>query len=452
MMLQRACYILSSALFLASGTAGAQDHNLATVSPREEAPSKADREQAATGPQQPPPPQQAPGQPTQVEPRGNYKDQQNEAPRVGTQTLDPTYAGFIPVPNTPLLIKFNAKPRTDVTIDNRNSGDDNRFVTALIPITNSPQYGGGTQFNINSKATQLSVDVRAPSVDGAPRFYYENDFFGSGPGEFPYRITQLYGEIYNLIVGMTYSVFEDPDVWPDTVDFEGPNAMVFARRPLVRYMLPLDEHWQMNFGIEQPGSEVDISNDPGASNVNHAPDIGFNVRWEEEKIGHIQFAMIFRDLGVIGGITGPQETFGWGVNLSGNFDLPWKDTLQTQWTYGQGLFRYINDNFENNDGAFNSRGELKPIPYFGAMIGYTHYWSEEWRSTATYGFVHLTNLASQAGTQYHETNYVSFNVVRQFRPRLSVGLEGLYGSKVDKADRTGDVFRVQIGLLFKLQE
>jgi len=32
------------------------------------------------------------------------------------------------------------------------------------------------------------------------------------------------------------------------------------------------------------------------------------------------------------------------------------------------------------------------------MLGYTHHWNDEWRSTATYGYVHLTNLASQDPT------------------------------------------------------
>jgi len=155
--------------------------------------------------------------------RGNLKDEQESAPRPDNQTLDPKFKGFIPVPGTPVMLKFNAKPRVDMTMDNRNAGDDNRFITAKIPVSTDPDHGGGHVFNINAKGSQLSLDVQAPEVDGSPRFYYQNDFYGSGPGEFPYRVRQLYGKIYNVVVGMTFSVFEDPDVWPDTVDYEGPN-------------------------------------------------------------------------------------------------------------------------------------------------------------------------------------------------------------------------------------
>jgi hypothetical protein len=195
-------------------------------------------------------------------------NQQEAAPRARDLTLDPKIKGFTRIPNTKVLIKFNAKPRTDVTLDTQNAGDDNRFVTAKIPVTGQADKGGDPHFNINSKASQLKIDVRAPEVPGAPRFYYENDFYGSGGGEFPYRIRHLYGQYYNIIVGQTFSIFEDPDVWPDTVDYEGPNSAIFARRPLIRYLQPLGKEWQLNFGIEQPESEVDTTGDEEARSIN----------------------------------------------------------------------------------------------------------------------------------------------------------------------------------------
>src|SRR3954471_18702625 len=185
--------------------------------------------------------------------RQTLKDEQEAAPRAGDLIMDPKYQGYMHVPNTPVVIRFNAKPRVDFAYDTHNSGNDDRFVTAQIPVEGDPFKGDGGVFNINAKASQLKVDVRAPEFRGSPRFYYENDFFGSGPGEFPYRIRHLYGQIFNVIVGQTYSVFEDPDVWPDTVDYEGPNSAIFARRPLARYQLPLNKKWQLNFGLEKTG-------------------------------------------------------------------------------------------------------------------------------------------------------------------------------------------------------
>src|SRR5687767_7136903 len=89
-------------------------------------------------PPAPPPPgqpqgQQPAGQQSPVEPRDALRNEQQPAPRPGNLTLDPKYLGFLQVPNTPVMIKLNAKPRADLTVDVRNAGDDNRFITARIP-------------------------------------------------------------------------------------------------------------------------------------------------------------------------------------------------------------------------------------------------------------------------------------------------------------------------------
>lgn len=397
-----------------------------------------------------PAPAEVVGQAAPVKDRGSMQDQQQAAPRPGALTLDPKYRGFIPVPHTPVLIKFNAKPRVDLTLDNRNAGDDNRFITAMIPVDGDPAKGGGDVFNINAKASQLRIDVRAPDLPGNPRFYYENDFYGSGGGEFPYRVRHLYGQIYNVIVGQTFSVFEDPDVWPDTVDYEGPNSAIFARRPLIRYQHAFDDHWQANVGVEQPDTDLDATGHPNASSVNHAPDGGFNVRWEDGDIGHVQFASIFRDIGVRDPDFGDQTAFGWGTNLSAVLSTFGRDSAQMQLTYGEGLFRYINDDFFNNDAAFDSDGDLEPIPYFGGMMGYTHHWNDAFRSTVSYGYINLDNTSSQADSAYHVTHYGSGNIMWQLRKRLSVGAEVLYGNKETKDGADGDVYRFTLGLVYSI--
>src|SRR5262245_53594826 len=85
--------------------------------------------------------------------RGALDDKQEAATRPKDFTLDPTYQGFIPVPNTPALIKFNAKPHLDLISDNRNAGNENRFVPAVFPLKGSAEYGGGQQFSANANGT-----------------------------------------------------------------------------------------------------------------------------------------------------------------------------------------------------------------------------------------------------------------------------------------------------------
>jgi hypothetical protein len=395
------------------------------------------------------------GHASQVTDRENMNDQQAAAPRPGDQTLDPQYRGFFPIPNTPAIIMFNAKPRVDMMEDSQNSGNPDRFVTATIPMQNTPGAGGGEQFNATAKGSSLSVDVRAPDMPGNFRFYYNNDFFGGGSG-MAYRLKQLYGQFYNVTVGFTYSIFEDPDLWPDTVDFEGPNSAIFARQPTARYMLQLDDHWQLNFGVQQPSSQIDNQGiGANASGVNHLPDGGFNIRWEDAKRGHVQLATILRDVGANDPTLGQQDVFGWGVNLSSSLNVFEHDSFQAQVTYGQGIFAFCNDNFtysgfNGGDAAFNNNGQLRALTYFAPMVGYTHQWSEKFRSTGTFGYVNLQNEQQQNPVAYHETYYGSANLIWQLRKSLSVGLECLYGYKDEASGAHGDVWRVQTGVVYTL--
>ncbi len=397
---------------------------------------------------------QVTGHEAQVSSRDSFNDQQEGAQRANDLTLDPKYRGFIPIPNTPAMIKFNAKPRVDFTSDNRNSGNPDRFVTAQIPVDGDSNQGGGHQFNVNARGSSLRLDVRAPDFAGAPRFYYENDFFGSGGG-MSFRIKQLWGEYYNITAGWTYSIFEDPDAWPDTVDFEGPNSMIFARQPTLRYLLPINEHWQLNFGVQQPASDIDNFDLSDVSSVNHAPDGGMNVRWEDKKRGHVQVAAILRDVGANSPTFGDQKVFGWGLMAATSLNIFSKDSVQLQATYGEGYFHFANDNFtytgfNGGDAAYDKNGNLKALPFFSAMAGYTHHWTDSFRSTATFGWTHLDNSFSEGPAAYHKTLYASGNVVYQIRKRLSVGLEALYGKKEEKSGADGDVFRVQLGIAWAL--
>jgi len=391
-------------------------------------------------------------QPSPIRDRGNLEDYQIQAPRLGNETLNEKYRGFVPIPNTPGIIQFNAKPRLDMMADNRPSGNPDRFVTATIPTGPNP---GGGQFNVNARGSSLSIDVQAPNVPGDFRFYYNNDFFGPGSG-MSYRLKQLYGQFYNVTAGFTFSIFEDPDVWPDTVDFEGPNSMIFARQPTVRYELALSDHWNMNFGLQQPSSDIDNEGaEAGASPNNQAPDGGFNIRWEDEKWGHFQFATILRDVGARGTTLGQQNVLGWGLNLSTSLNVFKNDSVQGQITYGDGIFHFCNDNFtytgfNGGDAAFNDQGQLRALQYVAPMVGYTHQWCEAFRSTATFGYVNLQNEQEQTAAAYHETYYASANVIWQVRKRLSIGLEGLYGYKDDNGGAHGDVWRIQTGLVYSL--
>ena len=70
---------------------------------------------------------------SEVKQRLAIASQEEAASRPNDLTLEPKYRGFIPVPNTSFLIKFNAKLSVDFTDDPQNTGKNHRFVTGSDP-------------------------------------------------------------------------------------------------------------------------------------------------------------------------------------------------------------------------------------------------------------------------------------------------------------------------------
>jgi len=400
----------------------------------------------------------AKGKTPDIKKRKALEDRQTPAPRLDDLTMHPDYRGFIPIPNTRAMIRFNARPRVDVAWTN-GQGDKNRFITARIPVQGEASYDGPTLFNINAKATNLIFEVVAPEMPGDPRFYYQNDFFGAGDKEYEFRVQHLYGQLYNLVIGQTYSVFEDPDVWPDTVDYEGPNSMIWARRPLIHYMVGLEENLKLTFGIEQPNSYVpDLFGVPSpagdVSPYSRYPDAAAQIRWQDAEVGHLELAGIVREIGANSATFGRDEVIGGGVNLSGSLQVSGNDVILGQLTYGKGIGGLCNDtSFEKSDAAFDLGGHLQALRYFGALLAFTHTWSDRFQSTASYGYVRLGSQPTQGPFAYDVTQYASANlVVQPFKEfeNVAMGLEFLWGEKEVRNGNEGNLWRVQFGVRYSI--
>jgi hypothetical protein len=357
------------------------------------------------------------------------------------------------------MIRFAGSARLDTIVDNKDNGNPNQFVPSSIPVNGQPGYDSGERSTVETKGTRMSFEARRPAGDdGSLRIYYENDFFNdSSSPNMSYRVRHFYGQAWNVLVGQTYSAFMNVDSWPDVVDYAGPNAMINERQAQLRYSPPIyDGVGKMNllFSIEQPGSEISTSatNVPsGADPVSRTPDGVVGWRWEG-KAGNVQVSSIYRCLGYDSG-SGPrdQTVFGWGVNGSGAFNMFEKDKLTWQVAYGNGIARYVNDlGGQNLDAAPDGAGNLIALPVFATAVGYTHQWSQQFRSTASFGYVHVGPQESLGPFAVEKTTYTSVNFMWHPTTSFRMGIEYLYGTKETQGGETGDGQRVDLVLRYDL--
>jgi hypothetical protein len=366
-----------------------------------------------------------------------FDDFQQAAPRLDNAPIDPKLKGFIPIPGTDTMFKIGGFARLDGILDFANNGNPNQFVPSTIPVPGEPGWDGGERSALITKATRLSFELRRPvPFDGNLRIYYENDFFNdSTSNSMSYRVRHFYGQAWNFLIGQTYSAFMDIDAFPDVVDYQGPNGIVNRRQPQIRYTLPVykrgDTNFQLFASIEQPEAKLDTTADTSGvtlSTVNHIPDSIAGFRWEGT-LGHVQGAGLFRELSYESDNGPSGDVFGWGATLAGGLNVFEKDKFSAQVTYGNGVARYINDlGGENLDAAIVD-GRLKAVPVFAAMAGYTHHWSDEWRTTISGGYVKVDAPSMLDRFTIDNTVYASANLMWHPTSSFRMGLEYLYGRK-----------------------
>jgi len=358
------------------------------------------------------------------------------APRYNNVPLDPKYDGFFYLPGTQTILKVGGYFKTDSIFDLRQAGNADEFVTSSIPV---PQVRGIHNNNVSIRPTRLSLDFRIPSTKlGEVRFYVEGDLFGS-TSTTP-RLRHAYAQAGNLLIGQTFTNFMDPDAFPDTLDFEGPNGIVNLRNPQARYGFALSPHTTLFVSAEKPSSDVAFKTPQFSAQPNSpAPDGTVRVRREFGR-GHVQAAAVFRNISAFIPTGRQGSVFGWGVNGSAFLKTFGRDNLIVEGTYGHGISRYIQDTSGlgiDAEVADNANPHLKATPAVAAEVAYQHYWIKSLRSSLVYGYaaVQNTRFVQPAGVTFNpfnHSNYGATNVIWNPYGSLNLGGEFLYGGQVLK--------------------
>jgi len=374
--------------------------------------------------------------------------------------------GYFAVPGTGFMARLNLKPRMDIMADNRYAGSyDNsstdstspyRFAAALIPVKGvDATYDNNAQIAFSGRSSVIAFD--AQTLSGSPcdiAVHYDNDFYGHeyGGSNLYIRVNQVYVRVGNLILGQAVLPLEDGDMWFDSYDLCGPSGMIFARQPEIRYNFKFDQGFSAAAALNGPATD---------SSIVRAPDFTANVRWDNEKFGHVQLSGLASYLTADNASSTPDKkvrdtAFCWGVNLSLGVTISPNDTLQLQGTYGKGMFPYSNDWFVSGQYDFDATGKVKPLTYTAGLIGYSHKWSDKFRSTIGYSMTNLDNPQYDKGNNpnsfvtYHKTQYALANVIWTPVPRMDISLEVLYGSNQLQSGDKGNVTRVLLSVGYSL--
>ena len=325
------------------------------------------------------------------------------------------------------------------------------------------EFGQNGNFFAGVRQSRLGFRGYVPTSMGELRTIFEFELFGTGvdAGQTTFRLRHAYGELGFIGAGQTWSPFMDPDVFPNTVEYWGPNGMVFFRNVQLRFM-PLRGRNSVTVALERPGASgdggvfadrVEIQNIKGRFPL---PDFSGQFRMTRDW-GHLQIAGIVRrihwddvlnDAFQLSG-----EATGWGINVSSNIKIR-RDTVRLQVVYGEGIENYMNDAPVDIGIKNNFSNPVTPIlgetlPVLGIVAFYDRTWNDKWTSSIGYSAVDIDNSDGQAPNAYKTGQYFIVNALATPVPNFMLGPEVQWGWRENNSDGfKSDDYRLQFSVKY----
>jgi hypothetical protein len=309
----------------------------------------------------------------------------------------------------------------------------------------------GTAF-FSVRQTRFGVRSTTPTSLGELKTIFEFELFGTGvdAGQTTFRLRHAWGEIGQFGAGQTWSPFMDPDVFPNSLEYWGPNGMVFFRNIQFRWMPFTRGDSHIWIAAERPGASADggvYSDRIELQDVRAKfpmPDFSVQAHWAR-KWGYLQVAGMFRKL--TWEDKSPNPTFklsgdglGWGINTSSNIKFhKQQDTLRLQVVYGAGIQNYMNDapidvGIKNNFSNPISPIKGVPLPILGTVSFLDHNWSSKFSTAIGYSFANMYNSDGENPSDFHQGHYALTNLLFYPHKDVMVGGEFQYGRRINFKD------------------
>jgi hypothetical protein len=365
------------------------------------------------------------------------------------------------LPGSDTSVSIRGYVKADFLYDfQQNVGDS--FQSSLIAPTGSAA-NHFAEFRFGARESRLIFETRTPSSYGDLKTYIETDFYGGGSGplgvtgassfvtnSYIMRLRHAYAQIGPLLVGQTWTTFQNDIGSADTLDFDGPTGVAFSRQAQVRYTQSFGK-WQIALSAENPQT-LTVTN-PGAATF-IPTGTGFGASYGNggvvsarvpDFIGRLEYS---DDWGALqGSVLTHNERIDTGTPTP-TIPIVQKDNTQQ---FG-GLLALWLQNFWGNDtfgieSSFGAVGRYLDTPsqdsvlyvaspttvklatqnMWGGALYYTHFWRDDLRSTVAYGHSHFY-INHMIGTPTEDSiQTVHANLIWSPVKNVDTGIEFMWG-------------------------
>jgi hypothetical protein len=314
------------------------------------------------------------------------------------------------------------------------------------------EFGEDGHFYLSARQSRFGARGTLPTSNGDVTATFEFDMFGVGhdAGLTTIRLRHAYGQWKQIGAGQTNSQFMDVDVFPNILDYWGPNGMLFFRNVQVFWEPFNDGTSNARIAIENPGASGDggvFAERTELQNIQArfpAPDFTGHYRRGGSDWGYVQVGGALRYLAYDDLL--PNDAFdlaghvwGWGISVSSNLKASANDTIRLQGIYGEGIENYFNDapidvGIEANPGHPRTPVVGKALPILGLVTYLDHNWNSRFSSSVGYSRVNVDNSNLQAATAFHIGQYATANLLWTPVTNVMIGGEYQWGKRRNFTD------------------
>jgi hypothetical protein len=319
------------------------------------------------------------------------------------------------------------------------------------------------------RQTRFGVKSSTPTPFGDLKTIFEFELFGVGAqaGETIFRLRHAYGELGHFGAGQNWSVFVDPDAFPNTIEYWGPNGLVWFRNVQFRWM-PIMGKNALTIGVERPGASADEGKFSDRIELEAVqpkfdlPDFTANARFNRDW-GYIQISGLLKRLKWVdtnnNAISLSGSAVGWGVSVSSSPRFNKNTVGHFQITYGAGEENYLNDAPVDVSVELTSPpNPQRPIqgvalPALGLSTYLDHNWSKRLTSSIGYSMVNIQNSDGQTDADFHRGYYGSTNLLFTPVKDAMFGAEFIWGRRENFRDSFfADDYRIQFAFKYNFSK
>ena len=303
------------------------------------------------------------------------------------------------------------------------------YIPGATPVGNGDN--DTTTTDLTAEATRFSVTGTRDVGGKKATAYIETDFLLSGQGNervsssFAPRLRRAYIDYNGFRAGQEWSTFQNTSAIPESASFYVlGDGQVFIRQAQVRYSTG-----NFQFALENGNTTVTPATGAGRveADSNTLPDVvaRYNLKGS---YGNVSLAAIGRQLRFNTATTESETDFGWGISAAGRVGLG-KGDIRFSATAGEGLGRYVGLNSINAAAVNPLTGDLEAIPSYGGHISLRYPLTDKSRFNigASALFADNPDFLPLSATESTQSVFAAY--LFDVAPKVTVGIEGLYGER-----------------------